>query len=291
MTDVDTRAREMARKLLAGIGYNDSDTFDGERLLDAIADYIAPLLALRRAAERERDEARRDLDAFRAAQDRAEARAAALRKALKDIRDRSTAWFESNGHATWNEIGSIVSEALAADQAGGSAEATGIVPLTEMLRHSGPISSMETVQPLDGPEAEDSAWDLVGPIGRPFLRPHATTPQPPQSEAGAVPAGWKLVPVEAGADMVRAGREVWRRFERQAPDSGHGFCSRWEAIFTVYAAMLAAAPSPPSGEDRVQALEENLETAIGFLECYASDPGPMLSAFLDQARALLARQP
>ena len=59
------------------------------------------------------------------------------------------------------------------------------------------------------------------------------------AEARRVPAGWKLVPVEATREMQQAVAELTVTRE-------------WDDIHQaeVYRAMLAAAPQPPSGEGK-----------------------------------------
>ena len=64
----------------------------------------------------------------------------------------------------------------------------------------------------------------------------ATTPPP-----SAVPAGWKLVPVEATEKMREAGNNA---IEKCNTEPGRFLCDR---AFYAYAAMLAAAPEPGEG--------------------------------------------
>lgn len=64
-----------------------------------------------------------------------------------------------------------------------------------------------------------------------------------QQAAPAVPAGWKLVPVEPTDDQLVAGQEEWVRGRRGALED----CMEANAI---YAAMLAAAPEYTAQEGR-----------------------------------------
>lgn len=64
-----------------------------------------------------------------------------------------------------------------------------------------------------------------------------------QQAAPAVPAGWKLVPVEPTDDQLVAGQEEWVRGRRGALED----CMEANAI---YAAMLAAAPEYTAPEGK-----------------------------------------
>lgn len=59
--------------------------------------------------------------------------------------------------------------------------------------------------------------------------------------APAVPAGWKLVPVEPTGLMVDAGREAMQH----APDLGGIVSANTAEVMDSYTAMLAAAPAAP----------------------------------------------
>lgn len=67
---------------------------------------------------------------------------------------------------------------------------------------------------------------------------------PPASEATAIPAGWKLVPVEATEDMLscmlQGEPSPWNKGTRGE------FYGTHENMASNYAAMLAASPTPPA---------------------------------------------
>ena len=89
------------------------------------------------------------------------------------------------------------------------------------------------------------------------------------------PEGWKIVPVEPTGEMVDAGIRSLGTADK-------------------FRAMLAAAPTPPSAEDRKDAerlnwLDEQGMIAIGHKGCgeyryYAGDLFPAIRQVIDQAR-------
>ncbi|PZT91982.1 hypothetical protein [Sphingomonas sp.] len=78
--------------------------------------------------------------------------------------------------------------------------------------------------------------------------------------SGGVPAGWVLVPVEPTSDMCVAG---WKYADTRDAVLGNG------EIAALYAAMLAATPTPPiegrdAGVERVEVVARALCVARGW---------------------------
>lgn len=83
----------------------------------------------------------------------------------------------------------------------------------------------------------NTAPNMLGPVSnkevKPYTVPLFAAPQP----TPAVPAGWKLVPVEPTIDMILAG--IVQRHDEPVPEA-------WKlATENIYRAMIEAAPEAP----------------------------------------------
>jgi hypothetical protein len=98
------------------------------------------------------------------------------------------------------------------------------------------------------PRDEDVAYWKSQGIGITLAYSHPTAPQPV-----AVPAGWKLVPVEPTPEMVQAANDGDDEYTLRG--FGPGVQRVMQGPEDHYAAMLAAAPQPPAADHCEDVLE------------------------------------
>lgn len=101
----------------------------------------------------------------------------------------------------------------------------------------------------------DGGWSSVKEMGVKMFQAGVAWQRAQSAPAGAVPGGWRLVPVEPTPEMLQAGAD-----EPLAGDHDDDAPEDYRAVFK---AMLAAAPQPaPQHGDKVC---QHIEEAAGIL--------------------------
>lgn len=101
--------------------------------------------------------------------------------------------------------------------------------------------------------------------------PRAASANETGAEAVAVPAGWKLVPIEPTVSMLVDGFESWPDPIFSTPEEWGEFekmtgCQQaTHKARLCYSAMLAAAPQPAQADARVGLTEQQIESAVAQL--------------------------